>query len=65
MIWKYAGIAENESLVGLADNVTIMCQIQDKFNFTEEDFTNQQAFWTLCMVIGQVIDNIVRYSVDM
>ena len=42
-------------LVGLADNVTIMCQIQDKFNFTEEDFTNQQAFWTLCMVIGQFV----------
>ena len=32
-----------------------MCKIQDKFNFTEEDFTNQQAFWTLCMVIGQFV----------
>ena len=42
-------------LISFVDNVTIMCPIQDKFNFTEEDFTNQQAFWTLCMVIGQFV----------
>ena len=28
--------------------------VQDRFNWTEEDFTNFQAFWTLCMVVGQV-----------
>ena len=27
---------------------------QDKFNWTDEDFTNFQAFWTFCMVVGQV-----------
>ena len=36
------------------DDNLLYIHFKDKFNWNEEDYTNFQAFWTLCMVIGEV-----------
>ena len=36
------------------DDNLLYIHFKDKFNWNEEDYTNFQAFWTMCMVIGEV-----------